>query len=113
MEGAPKDAGCLVAAYNPVASDYVTASIMGMDPAKIPSIRESFKLKKYKLIDFGIEEIVVDSNCPYYKNLAHLDWKDTLKFIPPKTWQGHEERQGFHGEWEESWRRPKSTHCEE
>jgi uncharacterized protein (DUF362 family) len=113
MEGAPKDAGCLVAAYNPVASDYVTASIMGMDPDKIPSIRECFRLRKYRLVDFKPEEIIVDSNFPCYKNLAHLDWKDSLKFIPPKTWQGHEERQGFHGEWEESWRRPKSTHCQE
>lgn len=113
MEGNAKQGNCLVAAYNRVASDYVSASIMGMDPAKIPSIRESFKLKEYKLIDFGIEEIVVDSNCHYYKDLVHLDWKDSLKFIPPKTWQGHEERQGFNGEWEESRRHPKSTHCQE
>jgi len=113
MEGTPKEAGCLVAAYSPVASDYVTASIMGMDPDKIPSIRECFKIQKYRLIDFGPEEIIVDSNCPCYKDIYHLGWKDSLKFIPPKNWQGHEERQGFHGEWEESWRRPKSTHCEE
>jgi uncharacterized protein (DUF362 family) len=101
MEGTPKEAGCLVAAYSPVASDYVTASIMGMEPGKIPSIRECFKIQNYRLIDFGPEEIIVDSNFPFYKDLVHLDWKDSLKFMPPKNWQGHIERQGFHDKWEE------------
>jgi hypothetical protein len=84
-----------------------------MEPAKIPSICECFKLQKYRLVDFKPEEIIVDSNFPYYENLAYLGWKDSLKFMPPKTWQGQEEREGFHGEWEESWRRPKLTHCQE
>jgi uncharacterized protein (DUF362 family) len=101
MEGTPKEANCLVAAYSPVASDYVTASIMGMDPDKIPSIRECFKIQNYRLIDFGPEEIIVDSNFPFYKDLVHLDWKDSLKFTPPKNWQGYIERQGFHDKWEE------------
>jgi uncharacterized protein (DUF362 family) len=104
MEGAPKEAGCLVAAYNPVASDYVTASIMGMDPDKIPSIRECFKLGKYRLIDFEAEEIEVDSNCSYFKDLASLDWEHSLKFISPKTWWGQVERRGFCGEQEGAFR---------
>jgi len=101
MEGTPKEANCLVAAYSPVASDYVTASIMGMEPDKIPSIRECFKIQNYRLIDFGPEEIIVDSNFPFYKDLVRLDWKDSLKFTPPKNWQGYIERQGFHDKWEE------------
>ena len=102
MEGTPKDAGCLVAAYNPVASDYAAASIMGMDPDKIPSIRECFKLQKYRLINFGSEEFIIDSNFPYYKDLIRLDWNDSLKFIPPKNWQGYIESRSFRGKWEES-----------
>lgn len=94
LEGVPKEVGCLVAAYHPVVSDYVTASFMGMDPEKIPSIRECFKLGKYKLIEFKAEEIEVDSNCSYYKDFSTLDWKDSLRFIPPKGWQGHVERRG-------------------
>jgi hypothetical protein len=101
LEGKPKQSSCLVAAFNPVACDYVTASIMGMDPDKIPSIRRCFELQKHRLIEFGPEEIILDSNFPYYKDLFHLDWNDTLKFVPPKTWQSHIERQGFHDKWEE------------
>ena len=62
MEGTAKDAGCLVAAYNPVVSDYVTALIMGMNPNKIPSIGECFLLNEYKLIELEPNEFRVDSN---------------------------------------------------
>jgi len=98
MNGNPKSAGCLAAAYNPVVSDYAVASIMGIDPDKIPSIRECFKLVKYKLINFTSEDIEADSNYSFFKNVDLLDWKDSLKFIPPRTWQGHVERKGFQGE---------------
>lgn len=98
MNGRPKLPGCLVAAYNPVVSDYSVASIMGMDPEKIPSIRECFKLNQYRLINFRAEDIETDSNYEYFQNIDLLDWKDSLKFIPPRTWQGHVERKGFEGE---------------
>jgi uncharacterized protein (DUF362 family) len=109
MEGTPKDAGCLVAGYNPVVSDYVTASIMGMDPAKIPSINKCLELGKYRLIDFEAEEIEIGSNYPFYKDLGLLDWEGSLKFIPPKNWQGHVERKGFSSEYEGSCLVPKFT----
>lgn len=98
MNGIPKLAGCLAAAYNPVVCDYAIASIMGMDSFKIPSIRECFKLDKYRLITFRAEDIETDSNYTYFQNIDLLDWKDSLKFIPPRTWQGHVERKGFQGE---------------
>jgi uncharacterized protein (DUF362 family) len=101
LEGKPKNAGCLVAAYNPVACDYVSASIMGVDPDKVPSIHQCFKLDNYKLIDCKPEEIVVGSNYSYYENILRLEWKDSLKFIPPKYWQGHIERKRFQEEWTE------------
>jgi uncharacterized protein (DUF362 family) len=104
LEGVPKEVGCLIAAFNPVASDYVAASIMGFDPNKIPTILESFKLKKYKLAEFKAEEIEIDSNYSFYKDPSLLDWKKSLKFIPPKTWQGHVEKKGFTGEWKEPYR---------
>jgi len=98
MNGTPKFAGCLAASFNPVVSDYAVASIMGMDPEKIPSIRECCKLNKYRLITFQADDIETDSNYEYFQNIARLDWKDSLKFIPPMTWQGHVERKGFQGE---------------
>jgi uncharacterized protein (DUF362 family) len=98
MNGLPKIAGCLVAAYNPVVNDYAVASIMGMDPDKIPSICECFKLNKYRLINFPAEDIETDSNYEYFHNIARLVWKDSLKFFPPRTWQGNVERKGFEGE---------------
>jgi uncharacterized protein (DUF362 family) len=102
FEGKPKNAGCLVAGFNPVACDYVAASIMGMDPDKVPSIRQCFRLDKFKLIDCKPEEIVVGSNYACYENISHLEWENSLKFIPPENWQGHIERKGFQGKWVET-----------
>jgi len=95
MEGNPKPAGCLISAFNPVVSDFVTASIMGFNPNKIPSIYRCFEPTKYGLIDFKPEEIEVESNFSSYRDLKQLGWKDSLKFIPPKSWKGHLERNDF------------------
>jgi hypothetical protein len=105
MEGVGRNGGCLVAAYDPVVSDYVTACIMGVDPDKIPSIRECFNLKTYKWFDFRAEDIKVDSNYPLFKDVVRLKWKDSLKFHLPRSWQGHVEREGYCSELEERQRR--------
>jgi uncharacterized protein (DUF362 family) len=97
MDGRPKEAGLLVAAYNPVASDYVTAAIMGFAPEKIPSIRESFCLATHGLIDYEISEIAIESNCPEFMNITQLDRQFSLKFIPPSGWQGQVEKGSFDG----------------
>jgi uncharacterized protein (DUF362 family) len=43
-ENDPKPCGLLIAGANPVATDYVTATIMGLDWQKIPMIREAFQM---------------------------------------------------------------------
>ena len=92
MHGIPKDTGCLVASYNPVVCDYVTALIMGMDPAKIPSINKCFKLNKFKITDFDIEDIKVKSNVKVYEDIHNMNWEKSLKFIPAINWRGYIEK---------------------
>ena len=92
MDGAPKMAGCIIAAFNPVACDYVAASIMGFDPAKIPSIREGFRLRKFPLAEFDPQEIVVDSNDDRFKAIQQIYREKSLKFQPPCGWRGKIER---------------------
>jgi uncharacterized protein (DUF362 family) len=41
IDGTPKHAGVLVFGDDPVATDTITASMMGMDPARIPYLREA------------------------------------------------------------------------
>ena len=91
MQGSPKNSGCLVASYNPVACDYVTAILIGMDPEKIPSINECFNINKYSICDFKPEEIQVESNINLYKSIHTLPFAKSLKFLPPVNWQGHVE----------------------
>jgi hypothetical protein len=95
MEGKAKNAGCLVAAYNPVVSDYVTASIMGMNPNKIPSVRECFKLQEYRLVDFEPSAIELESNWSPFRDISRLTWQNSLKFVPPKGWLGEVEKPDF------------------
>lgn len=92
MHGIPKDSSCLVAAYNPVVCDYVSSLIMGIDPVKIPSINECFKLNKYKIIDFNHEEIAVKSNVKVYEDIHNMNWEKSLKFVPADNWKGHIEK---------------------
>lgn len=62
MEGRAKYSGCLVAGYNAVACDYCAALGIGVDPDLIPSIRETFLINKFPLIDFKPEDVDLDSN---------------------------------------------------
>ena len=78
-------AGILICGTNPVAIDCAAARIMKFDYKKIPQLWNSFKIKKYKLIDESYENIY----CVYkdketvlpqfvYKDLA---WKPALGWI--------------------------------
>lgn len=79
----------IICGTNPVAIDAVCASLIGFDPYKIPSIANSFKIKKYKLCNFKYEDIIVqvDGKIVSINNLA------PLKYLKPHFgWINHIEK---------------------
>ncbi len=72
-ESDAKPCGLLVAGANPVATDFVTAKIMGFDWQKIPMIREGFPV-----FGFSPEEVEVVPG-----------WGEGFHFRPHFGWIGH------------------------
>jgi uncharacterized protein (DUF362 family) len=58
----PKQMGYIICGTNPVATDATAASLMGFNPLKIPVIERAFKIKNYKIVDFGFQDINVNIN---------------------------------------------------
>ena len=83
------EAGMLVGGFNPVAADCVTARLMGFDPMKIPTLRESFAPSDLPLAPFAYGDISVKSNCPEWeRGITGLEHENTLHFEPHFGWQG-------------------------
>jgi uncharacterized protein (DUF362 family) len=71
-----KEAGVLLAGFNPVAVDCSTAILMGFDPMKIPMLKETFSQHELPLAPFDFGELRIVSN--------HLEWTNQLSAIDPK-----------------------------
>jgi uncharacterized protein (DUF362 family) len=83
-------AGMLVGGFNPVAVDCTTARLMGFDPTKIPTLRESFAPSDLPLATFAFQDISVESNHPEWRRkITELGNSDTLHFKPHFGWKGH------------------------
>lgn len=85
----PKQLGYLICGTNPVAIDATAASLMHFNPLRIPVIEKAFHVKKYKLVDFEYEEIIVhldEKSYPLpslpeeYKKAfePHFGWKNLI-----------------------------------
>lgn len=84
MDGVPVRGGLIVGGLNPVAVDWVSAYLMGMEPTAIPQIREAFNLEALPLTSFHSEEIEIFGE----------NWRSTnLNFTPSRGWKNHIERQ--------------------
>ena len=55
----PKQMGYIICGTNPVAIDATAAKLMSFDPLKIPVIQKAFHIKKYRIVDFEYEDIIV------------------------------------------------------
>jgi uncharacterized protein (DUF362 family) len=88
------ETGLLLAGFNPVAVDCVTARLMGFDPMKIPMLREAFVPSDLPLVFFdyaaitiasqvegwngGIEEVQPDTTFhlePHFGWTGYIEWK--------------------------------------
>jgi len=86
------EAGMIIVGYNPVSVDYVSALLMGFDPDKIPTIWNSFLIRRYKIADFQSNEIMVKYNG---RLIATDQLSDELihSFKPHFGWKGHIEKE--------------------
>jgi len=84
----PVEMGYIIMGTNPVAIDAVCARLMGFNPMKIPSIKNAFQIKHYKLVDFTYENIriLIDNN---EYTIFNLPEKYIKRFKPHFGWVGH------------------------
>ncbi len=80
LEPTSKKTGILAGGFNPVSVDFIAIKLMGFDYKKIPIIRNSFSIKKYKLFNKGPNRI---------RLISKLDKKKLNAFKPPKGWTGY------------------------
>ena len=91
MHQSPKEAKVLLAGFNPLVVDTVSAYLMGFNPYKIPQLSYAYKPHHFPLAPCKIQKIVIIEDgaaIPFNK------WKpkNELAFQPPATWRGHIER---------------------
>ena len=84
IEPTPKETGIIIGGFNPVTVDYTCAEVMGFDWEKIPTIKNSFGIKEWKIYKGNQKSI----------NLISKDIKKIhdFKFCPSQGWIGHIEK---------------------
>ena len=86
LQASPVNSGFLTGALNAAAADYVHARLMGLDPDRIPIIRQAFENRSWPLADFRPAEILVRTGA------SELPGSHVLPvrfFVPPRGWRGH------------------------
>jgi hypothetical protein len=86
LRASPVHAGFLTGALNAAAADYVHARLMGLDPERIPIVREAFEKRSRPLADFGPDEIRLRAEA---SDLRGSDAMPVRFFVPPRGWRGH------------------------
>lgn len=80
--------GYIISGTNPVAIDAVCAKLMGFDPMKIPSIKNSFNVTSFKLTNFGYSDIKVKINGEIY-SIDLIPIRLIHKLKPHFGWVNH------------------------
>jgi uncharacterized protein (DUF362 family) len=73
---------------NLLAGDYVNCLAMGFDPDKIPMIRESFRLERYRIAEFCRSEIEIQVNGNPVQS-QDVNTAMGRKLQPPREWRGY------------------------
>jgi uncharacterized protein (DUF362 family) len=82
----------LVMGTNPVSVDAVCARLMGFDPIKIPSIRNSFNIRHFPIINQVYKDIIIEFEQKTY-NLSDFPKQCIADCNPHPGWSGHIEMQ--------------------
>lgn len=80
--------GFLTGAVNPAAAEWVHCRLMGLDPRRIPLVREAFASFPYPLVAFAPAAIRVRMDSAE-RSADEIFPFDARAFCPPRGWQGH------------------------
>lgn len=84
-----REAGVLVAGFDPVPVDLVAARLMGFDESRIPLLRAALAEPRPTLFTGAPADIRVLSDHPPFRSLFSLPRSATLAFDPHRGWRGH------------------------
>ena len=83
----PKNAGVILAGFNPVAVDIAAARLMGFDPMKIKMLKSAVQNSNSRLVDFDMGEVDIQSNNRDWEGeISRFTGKD-LDFTPHHGWK--------------------------
>lgn len=93
LEPTPRELGMMLGGFNPVAVDWVAATLMGFDPWKIPCLTRPLEPHRLPLIDFRPEDLEVSGPAVAAPpcGLGELRAGVVSPFVPAAGWQGHVE----------------------
>ena len=93
LEPSPRELGVILGGCNPVAVDWVAATLMGFDPWKIPCLTRPLEPHRLPLVDFSPADLeVVDAESPHGScTLADLAERVSRPFTAAAGWAGHVE----------------------
>jgi len=91
LDATAKDAGVVVAGFNPVAVDLACARLMGFDYGRIPMLREALAAHGLPLVDFPAEGVCIRSNESRWNRRAIEIAGPALAFRSHFGWQGQVE----------------------
>ena len=92
MNPDPVESGVMLAGVDPAAVDWVAATLMGFDPARLPIVARAFAARGYPITGVAPDEIRVLSSEPRWRGLAReLDPDSLFRFRPHFGWEGHVE----------------------
>jgi uncharacterized protein (DUF362 family) len=85
----PIKSGVTIAAFNPAVADFVATRAMGLDPNKIPIVRNSFVKNSLPIIDTVPDNILLKSSKECYNNLKATLLRTVKQYEPSSGWKGH------------------------
>jgi uncharacterized protein (DUF362 family) len=91
LEPEPVEMHYLFCGTNPAAIDAVSATLMGFDFRRIPSITRAFDIRRYPFCPFQPEDIKIHCEGLQYR-LTFIPDKLIVPFDAPLGWKGHVEK---------------------
>ena len=91
--GDEKPSGLVVAGFNPVAVDTISAELMGFDHQRLALLIHGWQARDYPLVEYDAHEILCRSNVwEWNGGLDDVHQANHLAFRPPIGWLRHIER---------------------
>jgi hypothetical protein len=87
----PVQSRLVVAGRDPVAIDAVCAGLIGLDPERVPCVRQAFKVGELPLTSCRREDVSVVGDLLDGTGLGRICENPPFRFRPPSGWVGHVE----------------------